>query len=103
MQEAHQKAEYHGSKAEKAEEDPGGHADQPQALDDHQGEKHDGNDLKRDEDQRPNGPGEDAAFSGLAVPQVGHGDPMEIVKAVTQGVVTKIGLVVTVCPKVPLA
>lgn len=103
MQEAHQKAEYHGGQAEKADEDPGGHMDQPKELEHRQGEERDRNDLKGDEDQHPDAPTEDAAFSGLAVPQVGHGDPMEIVKAVAQGVVTKVCLVVTVCPKVPLA
>lgn len=103
MQEAQQKAEDHGGETQKAEEDHRGHVEQPQALEHRQGEERDGNDLKGDEDQHPDAPGEDAAFSGLAIPQVGHGDPVEIVKAMAQGVVAKVCLVVTVGPKVPLA
>lgn len=68
MQEAHQKAQYHGGQAEKAEEDQRGHTDQPQVLEHHHGEESDRYDLKRDEHQQPDTAGEHTAFSGLAVP-----------------------------------
>lgn len=102
MQEAHEEAQDHGGQAEKAEEGRGGHMGQPQVLKHRQGEESDRYDLDGDEHQHPDAPGEDAAFSGLAVPEVGHRDPMEIVEAVAQWVVTKVSFVVTVRPKVPL-
>lgn len=103
MQEAHQKAEDQGGEAEEEDKDPDRHVHQPQEPEHCQGEESDGDHLQGDEHHHPDAPGEDTAFARLAVSQVGHGDPVEIVKAVAPGMVTEICLVVTVCPKVPLA
>ena len=81
IQEAHYEAEYHGGQEEKAEEDEARCREQPQALEHRQGEESDGDELKRDRDQHPDACGEHGAFSGLAVSQVGHREPVEIIEA----------------------
>ena len=53
MQEAQQGAEDQGGQEEEAEEDAGGHLDEPQTHEHGQGQQCDGDDLQGDEDQQP--------------------------------------------------
>lgn len=82
VQEAEQEAQDQGGQEEEAEDEGGGHAEEPQPPEPRQGEQRQREDLQRYEDQQPEGCGEHAAFSRLAIPQVGHRDPVEIVEAV---------------------
>lgn len=102
MQEAQQGAEDGGRQEEQEPEDEVGHLQQPQPPERPQGDQGDGDDLQGNEDQQPDARGEDTALPGLAVPQVGDRDPVEIIEAVRGGVVTEVGFVVTVGSKVPL-
>lgn len=82
MQEAHQGAQDRGSQEEEADEDGTGHVGQPQPLERRQGQQGDRDDLERDEHQQPDAAGEDAALPWLAVSQVGHRQPVEVIEAV---------------------
>lgn len=82
VQETQQGGEDQSRQEDEAEEDGGGHVAEPQPLEHGQGEEGNRDDLKRDEDQEPDGGREDGALPGFAVSQVGHGQPVEIIEAV---------------------
>ena len=102
VQEAQQGAQDGGGQQEQAGEDEARHAQQPQPAQRRQGEQGDGDHLQGHEGQQPDGRREHAALPGLAVPQVGHGDAVEVVEAVAGRVVAEVAVVAAVGAQVPL-
>lgn len=82
MKEAQEKGQDQGCQEEKAEKNAQRHTEQPQTIECSEGKEGDPDDLQGDEDQPLEACGEDTALSGLAVSQIGQGDPIEIIEAV---------------------